>query len=123
RPDLGTLWKQIFTVGLVKARILRKHPDILRWKYALPSLFVLSAGASLAAALFSTVAGPPLVAVAGIGFLTAYALVAGSFCLSRAPRLGWSCLWLLSILPVLHTGYGLGFLRGLLEYFRPRTAS
>ncbi|MEE9219783.1 MAG: glycosyltransferase family 2 protein, partial [Acidobacteriota bacterium] len=84
RPDLGTLWKQIFTVGLVKVRILRKHPDILRWKYALPSLFVLSAGASLAAALFSTVAGPPLVAVAGIGFLTAYALVAGSFCLSRA---------------------------------------
>ena len=33
RPSLPALWRQIYTVGLVKARILRKHPDIFKWKY------------------------------------------------------------------------------------------
>jgi len=41
RASLSALWRQIYTVGLVKARILRKHPDIFRWKYVLPSAFVL----------------------------------------------------------------------------------
>jgi hypothetical protein len=50
RSSLSALWRQIKTVGLVKARILRKHPDIFKWKYVLPTAFViLFVGAILAA--------------------------------------------------------------------------
>jgi cellulose synthase/poly-beta-1,6-N-acetylglucosamine synthase-like glycosyltransferase len=107
RPSLGALWRQIYAVGLVKARILRKHPDIFKWKYVLPSAFVAAlAGAVAAAAMGATV---------GCAFLLAYAAVVSGFALSRAPRLGAGALRLLAILPTLHVGYGLGFLAGASE--------
>jgi glycosyltransferase involved in cell wall biosynthesis len=107
RPSLDALWRQIYAVGLVKARILRKHPDIFKWKYVLPSVFVaVSAGALLLAATG---------AIAGIAFLVAYAVAVSGFALSKVPRLGAGALRLLAILPVLHVGYGLGFLAGASE--------
>jgi cellulose synthase/poly-beta-1,6-N-acetylglucosamine synthase-like glycosyltransferase len=107
RSSLGALWRQIYAVGLVKARILRKHPDIFKWKYVLPSVFVATlAGAVALAAMGSA---------AGFAFLAAYAVVVAGFALSRAPRLGAGALRLLLILPALHVGYGLGFLAGASE--------
>lgn len=118
RPNLRALWRQIFVVGRVKARILRKHPDIFRLKYVVPSLFVAAVAGSLAclalaaAGLFDLQGLP---AQAAALFLALYALGLAIFCLSRAPRLGGGCLRLSAIVPVLHVGYGLGFLRGALE--------
>ena len=108
RASLEALWRQIYTVGLVKARILRKHPDIFRWKYVLPSLFVIG----LLGALLSLVT--PLRRF-GAAAILAYALVVAAFALSRVPRLGAGALRLLAILPTLHLGYGLGFLSGATE--------
>jgi glycosyltransferase involved in cell wall biosynthesis len=108
RASLSRLWKQIYTVGLVKARILRKHPDIFRWKYVLPSLFVLGLGVALV-----TLATP--LRALGAAAIAGYALVVGAFALSRVPRLGAGALRLLAILPTLHVGYGLGFLSGATE--------
>jgi cellulose synthase/poly-beta-1,6-N-acetylglucosamine synthase-like glycosyltransferase len=107
RPSLPALWRQIYAVGLVKARILRKHPDIFRWKYILPSVFVTA----LAGALVAIAAGR----FAGFAFLAAYALVVSGFALARVPRLGAGALRLMLILPTLHIGYGLGFLEGATE--------
>jgi GT2 family glycosyltransferase len=104
RPSLSALWKQIYTVGLVKARILRKHPDIFRWKYVGPSVFVIA----LAGIIPFAVMGKAIPIV----FLAAYALVVLAFALSRVPRLGAGAIRLLAILPTLHIGYGLGFLAG-----------
>jgi cellulose synthase/poly-beta-1,6-N-acetylglucosamine synthase-like glycosyltransferase len=122
RPSLVALWKQIYTVGLVKARILRKHPDIFKWKYVLPSAFVIA----LAGALASTVAGwmgaPRPIAVAGAACLSAYALVVAAFALSRLARIGPGAARLLAIVPTLHVGYGLGFLSGVTERILGRTA-
>jgi cellulose synthase/poly-beta-1,6-N-acetylglucosamine synthase-like glycosyltransferase len=112
RPSLRALWRQIVTVGLVKVRILRKHPDIFKWKYVLPSVLV----AALAAALAFAARREP----AGFAFLAAYALVVSGFALSRAPRLGAGALRLVLILPTLHVGYGLGFLAGVGETFLGR---
>ena len=107
RPSLGELWRQIFAVGLVKARILRKHPDIFRLKYVLPSAFVFAlAGAAVLAAAGVTV---------GFAFLSAYAVVVFGFALVQTPRLGAGALRLVLILPTLHVGYGLGFLAGASE--------
>jgi cellulose synthase/poly-beta-1,6-N-acetylglucosamine synthase-like glycosyltransferase len=114
RPSLGALWRQIYAVGLVKARILRKHPDIFKWKYVLPSAFV----GALAGALVLAVTG----ATAGLAFLAAYAVVVAGFALSHAPRLGAGALRLVAILPTLHVGYGLGFLAGATEKIRGRSS-
>lgn len=40
RPDLSSLARQYFTYGFYKYRMLRQHPDTLRWRQALPPLFV-----------------------------------------------------------------------------------
>jgi cellulose synthase/poly-beta-1,6-N-acetylglucosamine synthase-like glycosyltransferase len=107
RPTLRALWRQIFAVGLVKVRILRKHPDIFKWKYVLPSVLV----AALAAALALAAGG----VTAGLAFVAAYAVVIVAFALSRVPRLGAGALRLVAIVPTLHVGYGLGFFAGLSE--------
>jgi len=115
RASLGALWRQIYTVGLVKARILRKHPDIFRLKYVLPTAFVLGLGvalASIAAALFGA---PSWIGALGGAAIGAYALLVLAFALSRVPRLGAGAARLLAILPTLHVGYGLGFLSGATE--------
>jgi succinoglycan biosynthesis protein ExoA len=115
RSGLKALWRQIYTVGLVKARILRKHPDIFRLKYVLPSLFVLGAVAAAGAIVLGRVTGAPALAIAGWGFLLAYTGVVLAFALTRVGRLGLGAARLLVILPTLHVGYGLGFLSGATE--------
>lgn len=115
RPSLGALWRQIYTVGLVKARILRKHPDIFRWKYVLPSAFVVAMTGAAALALGGAAAGAPRLALVGAAVLAAYALIVVAFAASRLPRVGAGAVRLLAIVPVLHVGYGLGFLSGATE--------
>jgi succinoglycan biosynthesis protein ExoA len=115
RPDLRSLGRQIFMVGRVKARILRKHPRIFKLKYALPSVLVVALGASLAAIALALARGLGWPGAFGALFLAAYAAAVLGFAASRAGALGWGAFRLLAILPVLHVGYGLGFLRGVVE--------
>jgi GT2 family glycosyltransferase len=117
RPSLRALWRQIYVVGLVKARILRKHPDIFKWKYVLPSAFVVLLAAALGLAAWGHKG-----ASVGIVFLSAYGLIVAAFALSRAPSLGFGAVRLLGILPALHIGYGLGFLEGATEKLLGRSA-
>ena len=117
RPSLRALWRQIYVVGLVKARILRKHPDIFKWKYVLPSVFVVLLALAIALAAWGHEG-----AIAGGAFLLAYALIVFGFALSRVPRLGVGAIRLLGILPALHVGYGLGFLDGATEKMLGRSA-
>ncbi len=107
RPSLSALWRQIYAVGLVKARILRKHPDIFKWKYLLPSAFLVALCGSIVLSMTGS--------LAGMAFPLAYAIVVLGFAASRAPRLGVGAARLVAILPTLHVGYGLGFLAGASE--------
>ena len=115
RSGLKALWKQIYAVGLVKARILRKHPDIFRVKYVIPSVFVLAALAAVGAVVLAASTGSRALAIAGGGLLLGYAGVVVFFTLTRVPALGFGAARLLAILPTLHVGYGLGFLSGATE--------
>jgi len=115
RSSLPALWRQIYTVGLVKARILRKHPDIFRLKYVLPSLFVAVLSAAVLAIASPLAGAPTAVAATGAAAIGAYALVVLTFAASRVPRLGAGAARLIAILPTLHVGYGLGFLSGATE--------
>jgi succinoglycan biosynthesis protein ExoA len=40
RRDLGALWRQYARYGFWKSRMLRAHPTTLKWRQALPPLFV-----------------------------------------------------------------------------------
>lgn len=40
RPDLRSLARQYFSYGLWKYKMLQRHPDTLRWRQALPPVFV-----------------------------------------------------------------------------------
>jgi succinoglycan biosynthesis protein ExoA len=121
RGSLRSLWRQIHTVGRVKAWILHKHPDIFKVKYVLPSLFVLAEGGALAGVAWWWLGGPRALGVPAAILLALYVGLVAGFALSRVPRLGAGAARLLAILPTLHFGYGLGFLRGLAELpRRPR---
>ena len=103
-----------YAVGLVKVRILRKHPDIFKWKYVLPSVFVVALAAAVGAAAMGS--------IVGFAFLAVYAVIIVGFALSRVPQLGAGALRLLQILPTLHVGYGLGFLAGASEKILGRSS-
>jgi cellulose synthase/poly-beta-1,6-N-acetylglucosamine synthase-like glycosyltransferase len=115
RPGLRALWKQIHTVGRVKAWILDKHPAIFKWKYVVPSAFVLALALSLAALALGLATGLGEMTLAGALLPTVYVAVVAGFALSRIPRIGTLAVLLLAILPTMHVGYGLGFLRGAIE--------
>ena len=70
RPDLGSLAKQYFTYGFYKLRMLKRFPKTLRWRQALPPLFVFGILMLLLLSLFWNYALFAFIAVAGIYLLT-----------------------------------------------------
>jgi glycosyltransferase involved in cell wall biosynthesis len=115
RPGTRALWKQIFTVGRVKAWILEKHPEIFKLKYVLPSLFVLGMLCAPLCMIAGTVARFPAATWIGGGCICAYMMLVLLFSAAKTVRVGADAVRLLVILPILHFGYGLGFLLGLSE--------
>ncbi|MCB0210941.1 MAG: glycosyltransferase family 2 protein [Anaerolineae bacterium] len=110
RDSIPALWRQYFQYGRWKVRTLQKHPDSLRWRQAVPPLFV---GAVLGSAV--------------IGLLWRcvrwlFICLTGSYLLANcvastiaARRGGWSMLPLLPIVfATIHFAWGLGFWYGLL---------
>ena len=85
-------------------------PRHLQGKYVLPSALVLLAAGSLLSSLWWMAGGPVLPGCLGAAFLCAYAGLVAGFAVSRVRQLGTGAARLLAILPVLHVGYGLGFL-------------
>ncbi|MBN1145956.1 MAG: glycosyltransferase family 2 protein [Anaerolineales bacterium] len=57
RPTLGDLARQYWRYGYWKARMLRRYPDTIRWRQALPPVFVLSLLLSGFCSLWLPVAG------------------------------------------------------------------
>jgi succinoglycan biosynthesis protein ExoA len=114
RSSLADLWRQYFRYGQGKVQTLQKHPASLRWRQAVPPLFV---GAFLGA-LLGTTFWPRLRPVFG--------LIAGCYLLANivastivALRGGW-CYWpvLPPIFATIHFAWGLGFWVGLGRAFR-----
>ena len=70
RPDLGSLARQYFTYGFYKFRMLKRFPQTLRWRQALPPLFVFGILMLLLLSLFWNYAFYAFIFVAGIYLLT-----------------------------------------------------
>jgi cellulose synthase/poly-beta-1,6-N-acetylglucosamine synthase-like glycosyltransferase len=116
RETLRGLFRQQFRYGRWKVAVARLGvPDYLRIRHAIPSLVVVGA-----------VLGP-IVSVIWLPFAIPTGLAGLAYCglaLSEGRRMsrGYQAGWLRTavVFPVVHAGYGLGFLRGLLDHGLPR---
>ena len=114
RSSFFSLLKQYFRYGYWKVRVLQKYPLQMRPRQFVPLLFVIGLIGSLAAAIFS-IWGWFFFAIAFGSYLLAN--FTSSFLISA--RHGWQYLKLLPVaFFVLHLSYGLGFLLGLLKFWR-----
>jgi succinoglycan biosynthesis protein ExoA len=107
RGSLASLARQYWRYGFWKLRMLQRYPDTLRWRQAMPPIFVLGLLGLLLLALFWQVAQWMLVAV-----LLAYVFVLLLSSLPAAIRKG-DCRLLLGIplaIGTMHICWGSGFL-------------
>lgn len=56
RPNLVALWRQYWRYGYWKARMLKRYPDSLRWRQAIPPMFVAGLVAGSLLSIFSKTA-------------------------------------------------------------------
>lgn len=114
RSSLGALWRQYHQYGAWKRAVLRRDPDALRWRQAVPPAFVLGLVASV------IVAFTPLRRI-GLIVPAAYLLaVIGTVAKEAGNRRDAAVLLLPLVLPVMHVAWGLGFLLGLVRAGEPR---
>ncbi len=112
RSTLAALARQYFRYGYWKWRMLRRYPETLRWRQALPPLFVLSLGLLLLAGIFY----PPLWLLFA-GEIGVYLLALWLGALPVAWRRRDLSLWLgipLAIM-TMHLSWGSGFLWSMLR--------
>lgn len=113
RPTLRALARQYWNYGQGRFRVVRKHPDFLRPKHVVPSLFV----AALPGLVVSAGVGGAVGITAG-GVLAAYAALLAVEAVREAVRGSWrEALLLPAAILAMHVGYGSGMiwaaLRGL----------
>ena len=112
RPDLNSLARQYFTYGFYKFRMLKRYPETLRWRQALPPLFVFGI---LMLLLLATFWQPALILFLCVILLYASTLIVGSF--SEATRQGnWVLLAGIPLaIMTMHFSWGGGFWWSLLK--------
>jgi glycosyltransferase involved in cell wall biosynthesis len=115
RGTLGALAKQYFRYGWWKVQMLRKHPESLRWRQAVPAAFVTAA---------------VLLALGGLAAPMAWTILAGLFTVYAATVAGTSialCLregeWkrlapLCAAFVIVHVCWGTGFILNLVTAAR-----
>jgi cellulose synthase/poly-beta-1,6-N-acetylglucosamine synthase-like glycosyltransferase len=109
RSSLPALWRQYFQYGRWKVRTLQKHPASLRWRQALPPIFVSSFLGSFVLSFFWTPVRWLFLFIAGCYLLAD--LVASTIAANLG---GWRYLPILPIVfATIHFAWGLGFLYGV----------
>jgi glycosyltransferase involved in cell wall biosynthesis len=120
RPTLGALARQYFRYGWWKAQMLRKYPESLRWRQAVPAGFV-----AVAILLGVTGLAAPMAWRALAALLVVHAVVVTATSSSLSLREGeWSGLPALVVaFLVVHVVWGTGFILNFLTGARwPYTA-
>jgi cellulose synthase/poly-beta-1,6-N-acetylglucosamine synthase-like glycosyltransferase len=115
RDSLSKIWRMYYQYGYFKALVARKLGAVLKLRHIIPSLFLLT----LLTLFLLGGAVAPLRTFALLLSL-AYGLADIYFALSTARRAGAGgavAFWLALVFPTLHLSYGLGFLKGLVDFF------
>jgi glycosyltransferase involved in cell wall biosynthesis len=112
RSSLGALFRQYSQYGYWKVRVIQKHHLPASIRHLVPGGFVALLIAGGVASYFQ-----PLAAWATLGLLAVYAACTILAALAIALRAG---ILLAPVLPIVfaayHFGYGIGFLRGLMDF-------
>jgi len=112
RNSFRKLFLQFAQYGYWKVRVLQKHPRQSSLRHIVPSLFVLALLTSAAFAPLSRVALLAFVIFAG-GYALVMAMAGLREAAKRELRLWPGIAW---ALPVMHFGFGLGFLIGWMRW-------
>jgi len=113
RESLGKLWSMYYQYGYFKALVARKLGWVLQLRHIIPSLLVFSLGASFLLSFWFPVLGN-----LGLILLLIYFLVDIFFAGLAGRREGIAVIACLAVVfPTLHFSYGIGFLKGLVDFF------
>jgi succinoglycan biosynthesis protein ExoA len=115
RPTILELIRQYWRYGFWKWRMLRRYPDTLRWRQALPPLFVLSLLSLAVLSLFFPFAGVVLVAELLIYFSI---MILAGFHAAFRQRKAHLILGLPLAIAAMHISWGSGFLWSMLTSSR-----
>ncbi|MCI0394004.1 MAG: glycosyltransferase family 2 protein [Chloroflexi bacterium] len=111
RGSLQKLWRQYFQYGFWKGKFLRESASSLKWRHAVPPLFVLALAATIILALAGSPLGLPSLFMTGALYLLFLLLGTAATCAKK------ECLKYLPITPIifvcLHLSWGLGVWFGL----------
>ncbi len=112
RSDLKQLWKQYFEFGYWKVRVMQKHPRQMSPRQFVPPIFITSLIAGPILGLFW-----PVCLVSSLGLLGLYISLNLLASFTLAAKAGWQYYTRLPLtFAILHFGYGLGFLKGLIVF-------
>ncbi len=112
RDSLAKLWRMYFQYGYFKPLVVRKVGKIMTVRQIVPAVFVLLVGVSIVAALIS-----PSLSLCPSILITLYALCILSAALFASIRSGEVFLFhLCLVFAVLHFSYGIGYLRGVVDF-------
>jgi succinoglycan biosynthesis protein ExoA len=112
RPDLSSLAKQYWRYGFWKWQMLRSNPTTLRWRQALPPIFVLSIFFWLILALFV----PQLILLLLLELLTYFIVIFIGVFLSGGVKKNIKTVFGVTLaIMTMHTFWGAGFLWSMVK--------
>lgn len=112
RGNFKNLWKQFFQYGYWKVYVNKKHKAVTTFRQLIPPLFV----AYLFLLIFTPLVSLVFFGVVVIPFVL-YLLMAFYFSFKVVKKdNGISFFKVFQTFPILHLSYGLGYLRGILEF-------
>ncbi len=112
RDSLGKLWRMYYQYGYFKPLVARKLSGVMTLRQLVPAVFVLSLATTSLGALWSSAAAWLLAAIVLL-YLLAVSLAA----LFAVKKQKIRCaLALYLVFPTLHFSYGLGYIKGVLDF-------
>ncbi len=117
RSTFGDLARQYWRYGLWKWQMLRRYPSTLRWRQALPPLFVLAILGLFLLAFFHPFFAWLL--IFGLSFYFAFLFAAGVQRVAQRKKI-FLFFGLPVAIAVMHFSWGLGFLWSILFGVKPR---
>lgn len=112
RGDLSSLARQYFSYGFWKFKMLKRYPSSLRWRQALPPVFVAGILMLLLCSIFWSFARILLGLVLGTYLLV---LLAGAVLPARKNKDGGMLLGIPLAIATMHLSWGSGFIWSLLH--------
>jgi succinoglycan biosynthesis protein ExoA len=112
RSSLSALFRQYYRYGYWKVRVIQKHRQPASIRHLVPGIFLASLSVCLVGGLYST-----LLSLLGAAIVVLYAACLVAASLHTASKSEWRLFFVLPVtFAVYHFGYGIGFLRGLLDF-------